>query len=95
MTQKPKTKAWENGTQKAQNKAHKDENNSFRKAQSMSRTTKNLVKVQLKICISRKPKRESTLTKKEQKEGAKHKKHRLANQEGQNESDITKTRAYK
>ena len=52
----------------------------------MSRTTKNLVKVQLKICISGKPKRESTSSKKEQKEGAKLKKHELANQEGQNES---------
>ena len=82
-------------TQKAQNKAHKDKNNSFRKAQSLSQSTKHSVKAQLRICISRKPKRESTLTKKEQKEGAKHKKHRLANQEGQNESDITKTRAYK
>jgi len=51
----------------------------------MSRSTKNLVKAQLKICISGKPKRESTFTKKKQKEGAKHKKHKLANQEGQNE----------
>jgi len=94
MTQKPKTKAWENGTQKAQNKAHKDENNSFRKAQSMSRTTKNLVKVQLKICISGKPKRENTFTKKKQKEGAKRKNTNLPTKKVKMNL-ITKRRAYK